>query len=134
VNNEYEEMVKEISTGGTGELKNILEDLHKGCTDIQLSMVATQDGLTMTSLGSVHDPDEVGANCAELQSICHKTAKQLQQGELEQMLLKCSDGYMLVTTAGESAILAIMTKPDSNLGIIFIEAERAAGSIKLLLN
>ena len=121
------------STGGTEKLTEVLKDLHSVCTEIQLSMIATQDGLTMTSYGSVFDPDAVGAMCSELQMICHKTAKQLQQGVLEQVLLKCSDSYMLVMTAGDSAILAVMTTPDSNLGITFIEAERAAKAIKLLL-
>lgn len=133
MSNESIDSSQQMSTGGTEELTAILQDLHKGCTEIQLSMIATQDGLTMASFGSVFDPDEVGAMCSELQMICHKTADQLQQGVLEQVLLKCSDSFMLVITAGESAILAVMTTPDSNLGITFIEAERASKAIKLLL-
>ena len=134
MSNEITEPVNEVSLGGVGELDNILNDLHNGCPDVELSMVATQDGLTMTSLGTVHNPDDVGAHCAELRSICYRAAKKLEQGVLEQMLLRCSDGYMLVTTAGDNAILAVMTKPDSNLGLIFIEAERAAASIKRVLS
>lgn len=128
------EPLNTLSTGGTEELNNILEDLLSVCLDIQLSMIATTDGLTMASLGTVLDPDQVGAMCSELQTVCNKTANELQQGILKQMLLKCSDGYMLVTTAGDHAVLAIMTKPSINLGFLIMESERAADLIKLSLD
>lgn len=130
VTNVLIEPINTLSTGGTEELNSILEDLQSACLDIQLSMIATTDGLTMSSLGTVLDPDQVGAMCSELQTVCNKTANELQQGILEQMLLKCSDGYMLVTTAGDHAVLAIMTKPSINLGFLIIESQRAADQIK----
>jgi len=124
------EPLSTLSTGGTEELNSILEDLHSACVGVQLSMIATTDGLTMASLGTVLDPDQVGAMCSELQTVCNKTATELQQGTLQQMLLKCSDGYMLVTTAGEQAVLAMMTKPNVNLGFVIIESQRAADAIR----
>jgi predicted regulator of Ras-like GTPase activity (Roadblock/LC7/MglB family) len=123
------EPINSLPTGGTEELDSILKELHSVCLEIQLSMIATQDGLTMASLGTVVEPDQVGAMCSELQTVCDKTAFQLEQGILDQMLLKCSDGYLLLTTAGEHAILAIMTKPHSNLGLLFLESQRAAKAI-----
>lgn len=114
------------ATGGTGELKTILEDLNHACKDIQLSMITTYDGLTMTSLGSVVDPDRVGAMCSDLLSLCEKTAKELQRGEVEQLLLKGKNGGMLILPAGDKAVLAVMTRPDVNLGMVFLESERAA--------
>lgn len=127
------EPVHSMSTGGTEELNDILDDLHSVCLEIQLSMIATSDGLTMASLGAVIDPVQVGAMCSELQTVCDKAAKQLQQGVLEQMLLKCSRGYLLLTTAGDHAVLAIMAKPESNLGMVFIESQRAADAIQASL-
>lgn len=124
------EPINTLSTGGTEELNSILQDMQSVCLDIQLSMIATTDGLTMASLGTVLDPVQVGAMCSELQTVCNKTANELQQGILEQMLLKCSGGYMLVTTAGDHAVLAIMTKPSINLGFVIIESQRAADQIK----
>ncbi len=124
------EPVSMLSTGGTEELNAILEELHRCCIEIQLSMISTRDGLTMASLGTVLDPDQVGAMCSELQTVCDKTANQLQQGVLEQMLLKCSQGDLLLTTAGEQAVLAVMTKPNPNLGLIIIESQRAADEIQ----
>lgn len=128
------EPISSLPTGGTEELDRILKDLHSTCLDAQLSMIATQDGLTMASLGTVIDPDQVGAMCTELQAVCKKTARELEQGILEQMLLKCSDGYLLLSTAGDHAILAVMTKPGANLGMVFLESQRAAKAIQFSLH
>lgn len=124
---------EKASEGGTEDLQKILDDLNRACKDIQLSMVATRDGLTMTSLGSVLDPDRVGAMCSELLTVCEKTAIELQRGTLEEMLVKGSDGCLVLMSAGEQAVLAIMTREDANLGLVFLEGERAITSIKKLL-
>jgi uncharacterized protein len=119
-----------ISTGGTEDMVNILKDMNNQCREIQLSMISTADGLTMSAVGTVLDPDQVGAMCTELITVCNKAAKELEQGELQQMILRCSDGCMFLMPAGEHAVLAIMCIPDVNLGLLVLEAQRAANSIK----
>ena len=119
-----------LNTGGTEDMASILKDMNAECRDIQLSMVSTTDGLTMTAVGTVIDPDQVGAMCSELLTVCNKAAKQLEQGELEQMILRCSEGCLFLMPAGEYAILAIMCVPDVNLGLLILEAQRAAAMIQ----
>lgn len=121
---------EKTSESGTEDLQKILDDLNRACKDIQLSMVATRDGLTMTSLGSVLDPDRVGAMCSELLAVCEKTAIELQRGTLQEMLVKCSDGCLVLMSIGDQAVLAIMTREDANLGLVFLESERAVAAIK----
>ncbi len=123
----------EISTGGTEDVQVVLEDMNATCREIQLSMLTTTDGLTMTAVGTVLDPDQVGAMCTELITVCHKAAQQLEQGELEQMILRCSKGCMFLMPAGEFAVLAIMSVPDVNLGLLMLEAQRSATLIQKIL-
>jgi len=123
----------EISTGGTEEIQRILKEMNTECRDIQLSMLTTVDGLTMTAVGTVLDPEQVGAMCTELISVCHKAAEQLEQGELEQMILRCRAGCMFLMPAGDLAVLAIMSTPDVNLGLLILEAQRTAVLIQKLL-
>lgn len=118
-----------LNTGGTEEMINILRDMNNECRDIQLSMLSTNDGLTMAAVGTVMDPDQVGAMCSELTTVCNKAARQLEQGNLEQIILRCSEGCLFLMPAGEYAILAIMSVPDVNLGLLIIEAQRAAALI-----
>ena len=110
-------------------LKAILEELHSESRDVQASMIVTHDGLTMLVLGSVIDPDRFGAMCADLLSLCRSAAAELVRGQIEQVLMKATSGYMLLTPAGQQAVLAIMARPDTNLGMLLIDAARAAAAI-----
>ncbi len=122
-----------INTGGTEIIVDILKDMNNQCQEIQLSMISTADGLTMSAVGTVLDPDQVGAMCTELISVCNKAAKELEQGELLQMILRCSEGCMFLMPAGEHAVLAIMTVSNVNLGLLVLEAQRAAALIQKAL-
>ncbi len=122
-----------LSTGGTEAITDILKDMNNQCREIQLSMISTADGLTMSAVGTVLDPDQVGAMCTELIAVCHKAAKELEQGDLQQMILRCSEGCMFLMPAGDHAVLAIMSIPDVNLGLLMLEAKRAATLIQHLL-
>lgn len=136
VNTENESLFEprlSMSTGGTEELNSVLVELNQFCPDIQLSMLSTQDGLTMSALGAVIDPDQVGAMCTELLTVCNKAARELERGELKQMVIRCSNGCLFLMPAGEQAVLAVMTVEKVNLGMLIIEAERAAMEINNLL-
>ena len=122
-----------ISTGGTEGMVEILTDMNNQCREIQLSMISTSDGLTMSAVGTVLDPDQVGAMCTELMTVCNKAAKELEQGNLEQMILRCSDGCMFLMPAGDQAVLALMSVPDVNLGLLMLEAQRTATLIQKIL-
>jgi len=110
-------------------LRAILNELHEESKDVQVSMVVTRDGLTMAVVGGVVDPDKVGAMCSDLLSLCRSAALELQRGEVEHVLMKASRGYMLLTPAGDQSMLAVMARPDANLGMLLIDTRRAAGAI-----
>jgi len=122
-----------ICTGGTEDMVDILKDMNSQCREIQLSTISTADGLTMSAVGTVLDPDQVGAMCTELITVCNKAAKELEQGDLQQMILRCTEGCMFLMPAGEHAVLAIMSVPDVNLGLLVLEAQRAASLIQKVL-
>lgn len=117
------------SASGDERLRAILTELHEESKDVQVSMVVTYDGLTMTVVGTVADTDKVGAMCSDLLRLCHSAALELQRGDVEHVLMKASQGYMLLTPAGSQAMLAVMARPDTNLGMLLIDARRAAGLI-----
>lgn len=117
------------AAGSEDRLRVILQELHEESKDVQVSMVVSRDGLTMTVVGVVVDTDKVGAMCSDLLRLCHSAALELQRGNVEHVLMKASHGYMLLTPAGEQAMLAVMARPDSNLGMLLIDTRRAAGFI-----
>jgi hypothetical protein len=114
------------ATDTDNRLRQILNDLESESKDIQVSMVVTRDGLTMLALGNVNDADKTGALCSDLLRLCHAAALELARGEVEHVLMMASDGCLLLTPAGEQAMLAVMARRDANLGMLMIDTRRAA--------
>jgi uncharacterized protein len=110
----------------TGALQDILAGLNAACADIRLSLVVSSDGLTMATLGHVDDADRAGAMCAALLNLCRSTTLDLQRGAAEQVLVTGDGGAMLLTAAGPQAMLAALARTDTNLGLLLLEARRAA--------
>ncbi len=115
-------------------LTSVLTDLNGTSADIEASGVISTDGLMMASVLPVGlDEDRVGAMSAAMLSLGDRTAQELNRGSLEQVLIKGDSGYVLMTYAGDEAVLTVMAKPNAKLGLIFLDVKRAAESISELL-
>ena len=111
-------------------LTSILSELNGSSADIEASAVVSTDGLMMAALlPSSMDEDRVGAMSAALLSLGDRTAKELARGGLEQVLIKGDKGCILMTHAGEDAVLTVLAKPQAKLGLIFLDVKRAAESV-----
>jgi uncharacterized protein len=114
-------------------LTSVLMDLNGTSADIEASGIISTDGLIASVLPSGMDEDRVGAMSAAMLSLGDRTAQELARGTLEQVLIKGAKGYVLMTYAGEDAVLTVLAKPNSKLGLIFLDVKRAAESIIGLL-
>lgn len=111
-------------------LESVLNELNGTSADIEASAVISTDGLMMAAqLPAGLDQDRVGAMSAAILSLGDRTAAELARGDLEQVLIKGDDGYVLLTYAGQEAVLTVLAKPDAKLGLIFLDVKRAAASI-----
>ncbi len=115
-------------------LDSILRDLNGTSADIEASAVISTDGLIMAAqLPQNLDADRVGAMAAAMLSLGDRTAQELARGALEQVLIKGKEGYMLMTHAGQDAVLSVLAKPVAKLGLIFLDVKRAADSVSKLV-
>ena len=115
-------------------INSILSDLNGSSTDIEASAVLSTDGLMIASmLQAGMDEDRVGAMSAALLSLGDRTASELNRGTLEQVLIKGDNGYILMTHAGNDAVLTVLAKKNARLGLIFLDVRRAADSITKIL-
>jgi len=111
-------------------LNSILSDLNGSSADIEASAVLSTDGLMMASmLPGGMDEDRVGAMSAAMLSLGDRTAEELARGALEQVLIKGARGYILMTHAGNEAVVTVLAKPNARLGLIFLDVKRGAESI-----
>ena len=112
------------------QLRPILRALNSISPEIEATAVMSRDGLSVASvLGEGVDPDRLGAMCAALLGLADTTARELNRGTLLQVLIHGTNGYMLITHVGENAVLAVASKPKTNLGMVFLEAKKTAQKI-----
>jgi predicted regulator of Ras-like GTPase activity (Roadblock/LC7/MglB family) len=115
-------------------LTSVLSELNGSTADIEASAVLSTDGLMMASmLPAGMDEDRVGAMSAAMLSLGDRTARELARGELEQVLIKGGKGYVLMTYAGQDAVLTALCKPNARLGLIFLDIKRAADAISKVI-
>ncbi|OYY73483.1 MAG: hypothetical protein B7Y40_09590 [Gammaproteobacteria bacterium 28-57-27] len=115
-------------------LTSILSELNGSSADIEASAIVSTDGLMMAALlPSSMDEDRVGAMSAALLSLGDRTAKELARGGLEQVLIKGDKGYVLMTYAGDDAVLTVLAKSQAKLGLIFLDVKRAAESVSKVI-
>jgi predicted regulator of Ras-like GTPase activity (Roadblock/LC7/MglB family) len=111
----------------TDTLMTILQDLDASSADIQAAAVISADGLMMASmLPQGLDEDRVGAMGAALLSLGTRVARELDRGTPEQVLVKGELGYVLMVQAGPDAVLTVLASSSAKLGLVFLDARRAA--------
>ena len=122
------------SSDTESKLKPMLRELNSVSEHIEASAVMSRDGLSVASvLGAGVDADRLGAMCAALLGLADTTARELNRGELRQVLIHGTLGYMLITHVGDKAVLAVATKPGTNLGMVFLETKKTAEKISAIL-
>lgn len=108
-------------------LRPVLRALNGVSPDIEASAVVSGDGLTIAAvLGDGVDRDRFGAMCASLLALADRAAQEISRGQLKQVLVEGERGTMLLVQAGNDTVLAVASRPTTNLGMVFLEARRAA--------
>jgi hypothetical protein len=112
-------------------LRPVLRTLNGVSPDIEASAVITSDGLTIAAvMGDGVDRDRFGAMCASLLALADRAAQEISRGQLKQVLVEGEHGTMLLVQAGNDTVLAVASRPTQNLGMVFLEARRAAQKVR----
>lgn len=92
-------------------IKSVLSDLNGSSADIEASAIILTDGLDIAALLSASmDEDRVGAMAAAMLSLGERTATELARGNLEQVMIKGDNGYVLLIDAGPEAVLSTIIR------------------------
>ncbi|MGS5089960.1 roadblock/LC7 domain-containing protein [Hydrogenophaga sp. A37] len=111
----------------------VLRGLHSSLAEVEASAVVTRDGITVASLlSSGTDPDRFGAMCASLLALAARASKEVDRGNLRQIILDGQQGPLLLTHGGDSAVLAVAATPRANLGRLILETRRVATDLAAL--
>jgi predicted regulator of Ras-like GTPase activity (Roadblock/LC7/MglB family) len=115
-------------------VRSQLRELNAFSKDVEASAAITTDGFIIGAvLGSGVDADRFAAMCASLLALADRAAQEIARGRLKQVLIEGDTGLMLLVHAGNEAVLAVAARPTVNLGMIFLEARKAAQKIRTTL-
>lgn len=115
-------------------LEQALVELNRSSSDIEASAVISKDGLMIASLlPQGLDEDRVGAMSATILALGERTSNELRRGALDQVVIKGTDGYIVLSQAGGEAVVSVMARPEAKLGMIFLDVKRAAQAVAKVL-
>ncbi len=111
-----------------------LRDLQASSPDIEASAVVSVDGLTIASaLPQGVEEDRVSAMSAAMLSLGERIASELGRGVLDQVYIKGEEGFVVLMSIGEEAVLTALAREDAKLGLIFLDMRRAADDLTKLI-
>ncbi len=111
-----------------------LRDLQASTPSIEASAVVSVDGLIMASaLPADADEDRISAMSAAMLSLGDRIANELNRGNLERVYISGSHGIIVLMAVGEEAVLTVLARSEAKLGLIFLDAKRAAEDLEKLL-
>jgi predicted regulator of Ras-like GTPase activity (Roadblock/LC7/MglB family) len=111
-----------------------LRDLQASTPDVQASAIVSVDGLPIASaLPQEVEEDRVSAMSAAMLSLGERIASELGRGVLEQVYIKGENGYVLLMSVGEEAVLTVMARKEAKLGLILLDMRRATEDLVPLI-
>jgi predicted regulator of Ras-like GTPase activity (Roadblock/LC7/MglB family) len=118
----------------TEQIMARLRDLRVSTPDIEASAVVSVDGLIIASdLPADVEEDRVSAMSAAMLSLGERIAGELGRGTLDQVYVRGGNGYVILMSVGEEAVLTSLARQDAKLGLVFLDMRRAAADLTRLI-
>lgn len=111
----------------TDRLVRRLQELQMNTPDVEGTSVVSVDGLTMaSSLPTGIEEDRVAAMSAAMLSLGERIASELGRGGLDEVYVKGESGYVVLRAVGEEAVLTVLARQQTKLGLLFLDMRRAS--------
>lgn len=99
--------------------------------EVEAAAVVSADGLPMASALPDHvEEDRLAAMSAALLTLGDRAAEGLGKGELAQVFVEGSTGYVILMAAGPHAVLVAVTSRDAKVGLVLFEMRKAVAEVK----
>ena len=117
------------------ELIDLLRRMEAINSDIQGSAIVSIQGLPICSVLARDINDGiVSAMSAAILSVSERAVEELARGDLKRILIEGVDGIIILSKAGENAILCTLAKSDASLGMVFLNIQSVSKKIAELLD
>lgn len=106
------------------QLDRVLSNFERNVPQIEATAVVSTDGLVIASrLPDEVEEDRIGAMGAAILSISSRSGEELDRGEMVRVLIEGENGYILIRSIGEFAILVALVEKEVRLGMLFYECK-----------
>jgi predicted regulator of Ras-like GTPase activity (Roadblock/LC7/MglB family) len=115
-------------------LNKILRSLQSSSPDVEACALISEDGLMIASALPQHvDETRVAGMSATLSSLGTRAAHELERGEVQEVLVRGTDGYAAMMNSGHGTLLLAMASKQAKLGLLFLDMRRATEDLKKVL-
>ncbi len=115
---------------GAVDLRSLLLSIRDEVPGVRALAVISYDGFVIESfMPSSVDEDLMAAMGSSVLSISERMGIDLGLGGFELGIIAGTDGYVLLTKAGEEAILIVLVNKDVKLGIALYSVKKAASKV-----
>jgi predicted regulator of Ras-like GTPase activity (Roadblock/LC7/MglB family) len=123
-----------LTKSRTDQMVERLKDLQVSSPDVEAAAIVSVDGLSMASAmpGDVEE-DRVAAMSAAMLSLGERISNELGRGVLDQVYIKGEDGYVVLMSVGDEAVLTVLARKEAKLGLIFLDMGRAVTDLEKLV-
>ena len=123
-----------MSSFDVDKLRDVLRGIASQTADIEGAALVSYDGIMIANALQRDSPAEiVAAITATLLNLGKMSVDVLQLGGLDQVFIKCQDGYIVIGRAGDRNVVTIMAKRDAKLGILINEMNKASEAVLKVL-
>ena len=123
-----------MSQSRTKQMVDRLREMQVSSPDIEASAIVSVDGLSIASaLPQEIEEDRVSAMSAAMLSLGERIASELGRGSLEQVHIKGENGFVVLMSIGEEAVLTVLASQKAKLGLIFLDMRRAVEDFEKLI-
>lgn len=111
-----------------------LREMQAASPEIEASALVSVDGLIIASALPVEvEEDRVSAMSAAMLSLGERISQELNRGNLEQVYIRGTNGYVILSSVGSEAVLTALARENAKLGLIFLEMRRAAQDLERMV-
>lgn len=115
------------------ELAQVLAGIRAAIPELTGVMIASVDGLSIAHDFPEREADRIAAMSATALGLAVRVAERANIGDLAEAVIRGSQGYLVVYSAGDAAVLVLSGPISSNLGLMRIEARAASSQISRAL-
>ena len=111
-----------------------LQELQMDTPDVEATAVVSVDGLSIaSSLPAGVEEDRVSAMSAAMLSLGERIASELGRGRLDEVYVKGENGYVVLRAVGEEAVLTVLARQQTKLGLLFLDMRSASEDLAVIL-